>query len=1795
MRVQPRAVGPAASSSLATHQPLQLSTVVGLTYVVLTLLSSCVYMMLLQPAFSNDLWWTSFNVSTHQALLVDLVNAELITHANGSVDLLASHATVDKRYDSPIATTLISHPYVRALGLAQLTTIDFAVVNIRLLSSHHCMWLSTQFCYVDLSRVFEVAHTAARQQRCLDRYRTNGAMYMETVLRNQNWDAFAQNYGGDGGMFSVAVQNWLVQIPAGVAWLERTAAALPQTNIAQEAAYWRANGIVEFKLQWQNLWLMGISETFAVENALGIQQDVWLKNVPRMFQAWTSITMYWFPANDLNAMVGSNRSLVRSANNSFATAPAIDFQTFLGLQDMGGQNQVDAFRTTVGPFVSIDVFVVPVPFAVLTLYETFQTILFEAMDHDSHVFTALNRIVEFLLTPTPPLWNKPRYIWHGGNPLCFSHEPKPFIQESVDFYDNCATSSPLTVSFTKYSSVFAMLGAGSDVSIPSLCNMSTSPGPYCRDHFQAVVEPTATIARKSTQMAAKFEPAIQAIQRLNVGLMQFASTVDDANITLMQYRLFSDSDFVIYDWLFIYDWVTGKREVISIEGDASSLVLISAMDKPEAFISSTTTVKGETKMIYYMVFFVSCLLSGVGILCCVCTILLHFQVHGSNFLWFNRVVGSIWIGRPLLFVRGVTATLLLSTSQLQPLQGLNLTRFQLQPLAWIHLCIVAGEATWVLYVVHDFMTVFLQTLTPTYGPLHCLIVWLALVAVEITSPVRPEVTLNLQCTSNMDSYVQCTTGHLQIGSVRRLGFIFGVQAATCVGSIMFVWFVSRHRNVPQRHTRHILGIADAFFSHIQGDDDSVETIWAMDRVACIMVGLVTLSWRGQKYIFDVKLWVLERDRLSTPAVNLFKLYHDGSQSVVSRARAANTQLPPSTAAIASKHPRLKLGLRLVVIGLGISSVVVAIASSVSYLQVSQVNLANDLFWATFNMTGAHAFLANWFNEQLVLGVSKIQFELNAEWVNRDGAFDLPTATVQSSINFGSRMHYTELWDIESAIAGLRTTDACLVPWIFTPYCFVDFHQRWEMANTAARQQRCQSMVSNGAVFLESVLRNVDCSDFEACWGREFKAAIADELATSQDGQKWLVATTRTSGATAIADEVQLWTTYNIVRFETQWQNFKHLGLVNTYSVTSMLGMDYPFSLQYQISDFRTTKQTTYKMYWGFANDLIALMSNTTSVDGHSLIRSSPTFAFANTSLQTVMIQNGTLTLPLGAAFTLLSATVVGPFGSIDMHYVECPRQAKLAVLLIYQSLRRALSTGGNATQAAFSQISLAWSINPAPKAWTDANFVAVGGSPLCPDYSFASSTPITSGFSILTSWEFQCFQTSSFLNPSKEAMVASVVLSNLTLAATSTCAQSFALASSCLLFLNQTSTFLTTYFTPADLHVLTIASMDATVAIRALNVEFMQYGKLTPTSPLTLYRMNALDPVAPEFTFYAWLYLVDWTLGFREAVSFQGDVGTLAVLTDYLDPLTQQVNLSGNWVNVSLYLRHATLYVTYAMITLGSLVLTYIFLCYGHIEVLNLFLLERMGAIVWVGRPLLFVRSLAAIGLLATCSLQLQTTGFLSYFEVIVEPIYITLLAANEVTWLVAIVNDIGLVFTQEFTAKYAGWDSLFVWVVTALISVMVPVTHTASIQKQCSIVQIDFQIECRSGNVVIGHLSRLYTLITIVVVSNVIFYFCSREWLRWRPSAMRPVTSIFLYGGGKFLFRKADWMHNGVYYMDRMSAVLNGILTVRVGHTIYAMDIKLWITFSVELPESRDGDTPIERKRLNNFIKAAFPVPQVG
>ncbi|KDO17723.1 hypothetical protein SPRG_16834 [Saprolegnia parasitica CBS 223.65] len=112
--------------------------------------------------------------------------------------------------------------------------------------------------------------------------------------------------------------------------------------------------------------------------------------------------------------------------------------------------------------------------------------------------------------------------------------------------------------------------------------------------------------------------------------------------SLLQQPLLDDTAFAVYGWIMLYDWVQGRREVLSVEGDAASIVLIStSYDAQEIPTSGDTRfVKNASQIAIYTTAYASTVLALVALLCVVHSVRLRFRILGRNLFQFNRVVMS---------------------------------------------------------------------------------------------------------------------------------------------------------------------------------------------------------------------------------------------------------------------------------------------------------------------------------------------------------------------------------------------------------------------------------------------------------------------------------------------------------------------------------------------------------------------------------------------------------------------------------------------------------------------------------------------------------------------------------------------------------------------------------------------------------------------------------------------------------------------------------------------------------------------------------------------------------------------------------------------------------------------------------------------------------------------------------------------------------------------------------------------------------------------------------------------------
>ncbi|RHZ00876.1 hypothetical protein DYB28_007344 [Aphanomyces astaci] len=112
-----------------------------------------------------------------------------------------------------------------------------------------------------------------------------------------------------------------------------------------------------------------------------------------------------------------------------------------------------------------------------------------------------------------------------------------------------------------------------------------------------------------------------------------------------------------------------------------------------------------------------------------------------NIYQFNRVAVSVWLGRPVLFLRGLAAHLVLSSASVELATCSTLTGFDPSPRSLYTVANLGGEATWITFVLHDLFVPFISTheVSQVLTPCCMLVTLVVLAALELMSPVRATI------------------------------------------------------------------------------------------------------------------------------------------------------------------------------------------------------------------------------------------------------------------------------------------------------------------------------------------------------------------------------------------------------------------------------------------------------------------------------------------------------------------------------------------------------------------------------------------------------------------------------------------------------------------------------------------------------------------------------------------------------------------------------------------------------------------------------------------------------------------------------------------------------------------------------------------------------------------------------------------------------------------------------------------------------------------------------------------------
>ncbi|KAF0716985.1 Aste57867_2560 [Aphanomyces stellatus] len=1379
--------------------------------------------------------------------------------------------------------------------------------------------------------------------------------------------------------------------------------------------------------------------------------------------------------------------------------------------------------------------------------------------------------------PTPPQWTVGNIKFYGGSPLCGQGTAQLFVQRSFGFDDACTAQVAYTVPFSPSSLLFAMIATASTTP-QSTCALVAPPteAALCT----SVLNLLATTIPISVFASLELSQATAEASNLNLELIQLALN-GSTQALLHQPMVTTTTDWAFLGWNEIYDWLDGTREVVSFDGDVQTTVLMSY--RYDSLLAAVNPLEASWSMSRYFYFgacYVTAVLVGVSAL--VFATSLVFPPLGAHLFQFNFVGALSWIGRPLLLVRTATAFILLASASPKLVKIAGLTQLVPNARPWYVSALIASECTWLSYVLSDILLLFVpSTVSVVAAPLSSRILGVGIFLLDVVDPVTLIATVDRSCQgTSMDHILACQSGVVYTGSSTRTAVVAGIVMGMTVLIHVAVFVTRRPSKLHVGKNLLMTGAAAAFLSNESN---------RMPLPSCALFGVFALTIRGQCYIFDANRWVVataetlgvrvQQEALELPSMTYegivlhefeyFKLLLTclGENSPVSRSnRCQPTTSTHLNSASHSPSPALVLErdvirFRIGVVA-GLAYMVASLVGSYGYFATTQVNMANDFWWANFNSTGGQTFVSNWFNKQLQLGLplgSHLDDTSYADTILYNGTV---SSGVQTSVAYARAIQFTDVSAAATAVAGLRNMNGYNSPWLATSYCWVDFNQTWSLAKTQARQTRCAaSMASNAAVYLESVLRNVN--GWQQSWGAAIDVTISQELRLSTAGVTWLESIN--SVTTSVAEEVEYWASHGATAFIVQWQNYKQHGVVETIAVQNAFGQSYALTLKRSQGSFSLGTQNSFVMNWPLASDLWAITTNVSGLAGKSLVRSSAVFAFDNVSIQSIVYANSSIGAQVDAAYTM-SQALLGPFGSIDLIYVPCiaPVQS------LYGAATRVLSSllWSDATaQALYATLVIPASFIGVPLLWQNATLKFTGGNVLCsgmPPWlpKFGRYPPF--GSTVVCS---SAAADNVYLTPSKlfvSVLASGVVQANPTnktardLRWANICRTEMDGAPACVQALSAMADWVAQSVASSDLqNVLTLAQA-ATTAVRSLGIEVVQFALSTAT-PVFL-RQPVVDTAdTGDYAFWGLFYLQDWVLGGREAVAFQGDLGSSTQFTIYTAVLVQTPNPLEIPRNVALYFQGAVQFTTGMLFAVTIFALGYAIATHGFLEPKNMLKLNRMVGMVWIGRSLVVLRGATAICLLSTCTLDLVQQNSVSVYMAGTLPWYESFLAARELLWIVFVGSDIFSVVTQQYTALYASFSSIIAWSAAAILNFVNPQVHAVQVARVCHAIEFDLQSSCVAGTVAIGSVSRLLDHLWITGVSLVGSFAIVRLA---RPGLnTRSAKYHFLSCGAQFFFDLETWERDEQLYLDWMSAVLNGTLVFSMPHssTQYVLDTKTW------------------------------------
>ncbi|OQR85653.1 hypothetical protein ACHHYP_11597 [Achlya hypogyna] len=529
------------------------------------------------------------------------------------------------------------------------------------------------------------------------------------------------------------------------------------------------------------------------------------------------------------------------------------------------------FVSTVGPFGVVDLLYVLPPPSLLSFYAgaigSLKTLVLTSNTAEK-ALGSVHVPPTYSLVPTEIVRNANLTLC-GGNLLC-GNDVSPWPAANGMYVGFSVTNMCHTV-FTSYvvvsviSELFVLLGLNFTQSfdladVPATCELDVLQPSACTLDRAYALSTLASFATHFEPLAPMAVVAHADVRRLNIVSIQYVFDAADNTTTQRTYPVPDESDpgWSFYGWHYLYEWVTGLREVVSFVGDHGQITAMSASTLARAMVPDANTIPlSFSFLIKYSVQYITTVLIGVCMLLGFSAVYHKGHVEARNFLCVNRIVGMTWLGRPLVLVRSLSAIWLLNTSPLTLVQVGVGTRFTSPPLAWYTTFLATSEMTWFVYVLNDLFSCITQQYTSLYASKSSTLTWLVAFAWTLWSPQLYAASVDRHCSvQDMDFQLTCRSGTVAVGSLSR----FGVSVAVICGCVGAMYLVQRwwHPSWPPLELSSVLLNAQSYYlirlHPVLGDK-------CLDRTSAIMAGVISVMHKDTLYLLDVKSWRMWREKV----------------------------------------------------------------------------------------------------------------------------------------------------------------------------------------------------------------------------------------------------------------------------------------------------------------------------------------------------------------------------------------------------------------------------------------------------------------------------------------------------------------------------------------------------------------------------------------------------------------------------------------------------------------------------------------------------------------------------------------------------------------------------------------------------------------------------------------------------------------------------------------------------------------------------------------------------------------------